>query len=41
MFHSAGQQHKMLLIKGRDDISNGRQYTTEEAKEHLSRWLKP
>ena len=27
--------------KGRDDISNGRHCSTEEAKEHLSRWLKP
>lgn len=29
------------IRKGRDDISNGRHYTTDEAKEHLSRWLKP
>jgi predicted transcriptional regulator len=29
------------IRKGHDDISNGRHYTTEEASEHLSRWLKP
>lgn len=29
------------IRKSRDDISNGRHYTTEEAREHLSRWLKP
>lgn len=29
------------IRKGRDDISNGRHFTTEEAKERLSRWLKP
>lgn len=29
------------IRKGRDDISNGRHFTTEEVKEHLSRWLKP
>lgn len=29
------------IQKGREDISNGRHYSTEEAKAHLSRWLKP
>lgn len=29
------------IRKGRDDIKNGRNYTTEEAKERLSRWLNP
>jgi len=29
------------IRKGRDDISHGRHYTTEQAKERLSRWLKP
>ena len=29
------------IRKGRDDISNGRHFTTEQAKERLSRWLKP
>ncbi len=29
------------IRKGRDDIRNGRRYTTEQAREHLSRWLKP
>jgi len=29
------------IRKGRDDISNGRHFTTEEARERLSRWLKP
>ena len=29
------------IRKGREDISNGHHYTTEEAKERLSRWLKP
>ena len=29
------------IRKGRDDISNGRHYTTEEAREHLNQWLKP
>ena len=29
------------IRKGRDDINNGRRYSTEEAKDHLSRWLKP
>lgn len=28
------------IRKGRDDINNGRHYTTEEAKARLSRWLK-
>lgn len=29
------------IRKGRDDIANGRHYTTEEAKERLNQWLKP
>ncbi len=29
------------IRKGRDDISNGCYYTTEQAMEHLRRWLKP
>lgn len=29
------------IRKGRDDIRNGRHFTTEQAREHLSRWLKP
>lgn len=29
------------IRKGRDDISNGRNFTTEQAREHLSQWLKP
>ncbi len=29
------------IRKGRGDISNGRHFTTEQAREHLSRWLKP
>ncbi len=29
------------IRKGRDDISNGRHYTTKQAREHLNRWLNP
>jgi len=29
------------IRKGREDIRNGRHFTTEQAREHLSRWLKP
>lgn len=29
------------IRKGRDDIKQGRCYTTEEAKDRLNRWLKP
>ena len=29
------------IQKGRDAISDGRHYSTEEVKEHLSQWLKP
>ncbi len=38
------QYHLYVLEKvseGRDDISSGRHFTTEQAREHLSRWLKP
>lgn len=38
------QYHLYVLEKvrkGQDDIENGRHYTTDEAKERLSRWLKP
>ena len=36
------QYHLYVLEKvrkGRDDISNGRHFTTEEAKGRLSKWL--
>jgi len=36
------QYHLYVLEKirnGREDIKNGRHHTTEQAKEHLSRWL--
>ncbi len=29
------------IQKGQQDIANGRSYTNQEAKERLSRWLKP
>jgi predicted transcriptional regulator len=29
------------IRKGREDISNGRHYTTDEAREHLKQWLTP
>lgn len=29
------------IRKGQEDIKNGKQYTTEQAKERLSRWLNP
>ena len=29
------------IQKGQQDIANGRCYTNKEAKERLSRWLKP
>lgn len=38
------QYHLYVLEKirrGRDDVRDGRGYTHEEAKERLSRWLKP
>ena len=38
------QYHLYVLEKirrGQEDIKNGRHYTTEQAKERLSRWLNP
>jgi len=38
------QYHLYVLEKirrGQEDIKNGRHYTTEQAKERLSRWLHP
>lgn len=38
------QYHLYVLEKirnGQNDISNGRHYSTEEAKERLSKWLNP
>lgn len=29
------------IRRGRDAIRNGRHFTTEQAKERLSKWLKP
>jgi predicted transcriptional regulator len=29
------------IRKGQDDIENGRQCTTDKARERLNRWLKP
>ena len=29
------------IRKGRSDIINGRHFTSEEAREKLSKWLKP
>ncbi len=38
------QYHVYVLEKikrGRDDIAEGRSYTTEEARQRLGRWLQP
>jgi len=38
------QYHLYVLEKirnGQNDISNGRHYSTEEARERLSKWLNP